>query len=126
MRRFVRLLAAAVLAAGVMGGVMGGAMSSASAETRQSGTWVGAVERHGNHYDYVGRACPVEVDICIAAVVRYRIAPSSREAALALPRVAGGHARLEGYLIAYGDREHQGVLVVHRVTPAPGPVPSPV
>ncbi len=120
MRRFVRLLAAMTLAAGVMGG----AMSSAAAQVRPTGTWVGAVERHGTHYDYVGRACPVEVDICIAAVVRYRIVPSSVQAALALPGVAGRNARIEAYLIAQGDREHQGFLVAHRVTPAPGPAPA--
>lgn len=122
MGRFMRLLAAMVLAAGVMGG----AMSSAAAEAQQSGKWVGAVERDRGHFDYVGRACPVEVEVCIAVVVRYRIVPTSRQAALALPRVAGGSAGLEGYLIAQGDQEHQGVLVVHRVTPAPSSGPSPV
>ena len=122
MRRFSRLLAGLVLAAGLMGG----AISPASAETRQVGTWVGAVERHGNHYDYVGRPCPVEVDFCIAALYRYRIVPTSRQAVLALPQVAGGTASLEGFLVPRGDRQHQGVLAVHRVTPAPEPAPPPV
>ena len=122
MRRFSKLLAALVLAVGLMGG----ATSPASAETRQYGTWVGTVESHGNHYDYVGRPCPVEVDVCIAAVYRYRIVPASRQAALALPEVAGGNASLEGFLITRGDRQHQGVLVVYRVTPAPDPAPTPV
>ncbi len=121
MRRCLRLLAGLVLAAGLLAG----AMSPASAETRQVGTWVGAVEAHGNHYDYVGRPCPVEVDVCIAAVYRYRIVPASRQAALALPAVAGGNASLEGFLTTRGARQHQGVLVVHRVTPAPGPAPTP-
>ncbi len=118
MRRISRLLVGLVLAAGLMGG----AVSPASAQTRPSGTWVGVVESHGNHFDYVGRPCPVEVDVCIAVVHRYRIAPVTGQALLALPGVAGGPASLEGYLITRGDRQHQGVLVVSRVTPAPGPV----
>ncbi len=115
MRRFSRLVAGLVLA----GGLMVGAMSPATAQTKQFGTWVGAVESHGRHYDYVGRPCPIEVDFCIAAIYRYRIVPANRQAALALPGVAGDNARLEGYLITRSDGQHQGVLVVHRVTPAP-------
>ncbi len=115
MRRFTRVLAGLVLAAGLTVG----ALSPAAAATQQYGTWVGAVEPHGHHYDYVGQPCPVEIDVCIAAIYSYRIAPVTRQAALALPGVAGGNARLEGYLIARSDGQHQGVLVVHRVTPVP-------
>ncbi len=122
MRRFSRLLAGLVLAAGVMGG----ALSPAAAESRQYGTWVGAVESHGSHYDYVGRPCPVEAESCIEVVTRYRIVPSSRQAVLALPGFAGGTARLEGFVLLRGDSQHQGDLVVRRVTPAPDPAPTPV
>ena len=120
MRRFSTLLAGLVLVVGLMAG----ATSPASAEIRQFGTWVGAVERHGDHFDYVGRPCPVEVDFCIAAVYRYRIVPASGQALLALPGVAGGTASLEGFLIPFGDGQHQGVLVVRRVTPAPVSPPA--
>ncbi|HVF15025.1 MAG TPA: hypothetical protein VM942_10520 [Acidimicrobiales bacterium] len=119
-RRILRLLVGVVMVAGVMSG----AMSSASARERQSGTWVGMVEPHGSHYDYVGRACPVEADFCIAMVVRYRIVPVTRQAAQALPGVAGGTASLEGSLVTRGDRQHNGTLFVERVVPAPPPSPT--
>ncbi|MCA1692807.1 MAG: hypothetical protein ABR540_15800 [Acidimicrobiales bacterium] len=101
------------------GGVMAGAMSTASAApARQSGTWVGVVEQHGNHFDYVGRPCPVEVEVCAAFVARYRIVPVSRAARQALPEVSGGTARLEGVLVTRGDRVHHGILFVAHVAPA--------
>ena len=118
LRRFMMLLAAMFVAATVTGG----AMASASADTRPAGNWVGTVEQHGSHYDYVGRACPVEVEICIAVEARYRIYPSTRQAAQALPTVAGGTANLEGYLLSRHDGAHSGFLIVSRVTPAPSPV----
>jgi len=102
---------------------MGGAMSSASAQTRQSGTWVGTVERHGSHFDYVGSPCPVETEVCIAIEVRYRIVPVTRQANQALPRVAGQSASLEGSLVSRSDRDHAGTLLVERVGPVPTPPP---
>jgi hypothetical protein len=106
------LLAAVVVAAGVTGGTVA---SASAAPTRQSGTWIGAIEQHGNHFDYVGRACPTEVEVCVAVEARYRITPITLEARQALPGAAGGPAELEGFLIDHHDRGHAGSLIVHRV-----------
>ncbi len=110
-RHLARFLVVIVLAAGVLVG----AGSPASAQARQRGTWVGAVEQHGAHYDYVGRPCPVEVEVCAAFVARYRIVPVTREAWRELPGAAGGTAALEGFLVTRADRVHHGVLFVYDV-----------
>ncbi len=111
MRRGTRVLAAAAL----VGALLIGMASPASAETREWGTWVGAVQHHGTHLDYVGRPCPVEVDICAAFIARYRIVPVTRQARAELADAAGGHVALEGFLVPRGDRGHQGVLFVYDV-----------
>lgn len=85
------------------------------------GTWRGVVEEHGGHFDYVGSPCPVESEVCIQAIYTYRIVPLTQQAARALPRVAGGGARLTGYLDPAGDEEHQGTLYVTRVGGAGSP-----
>ncbi|HEX2047190.1 MAG TPA: hypothetical protein VHF27_05465 [Acidimicrobiales bacterium] len=103
-----RLLAAVVLTAAVLTG----AATAASAESREWGTWVGRVERHGAHFDYVGRPCPVEAEVCAAFVARYRIVPLTREARTDLPAAAGGTATLEGFLVPRGDGTHHGLLFV--------------
>ncbi len=113
-RRFLMLLAAVCMAASVWGG----AVSSASAEAASpSEHWVGVIEQHGDHFDYVGRACPVEVDVCVAIEARYRIIPVTPEAAQVLPTVAGGTASVEGFLIAVQGGGHGGLLIAERVSP---------
>ena len=111
MRGLARFLAAMLLT----GVVLAGAATSASAETREWGTWVGTVERHGSHYDYVGRPCPVEAEVCAAFVARYRIVPITREARNDLAAAAGG--TLEGFLVPRGDGTHHGLLFVSDVGP---------
>ncbi len=113
MRALVRFLATMLLTAGVLAG----AATSASAETREWGTRVGTVERHGTHYDYVGRPCPVEAEVCAAFVARYRIVPLTREARNDLSAAAGGTATLVGFLVPRGDGTHQGLLFVSDVGP---------
>ncbi len=111
MRSVARVLAVVV----VTGGVLVGSASPASAQTRQWGTWVGAVEQHGAHLDYVGRPCPVEVEVCAAFVARYRIVPVTREARRQLPGAVGGTAALGGFLVPRGDGTHHGLLFVYDV-----------
>ena len=113
MRGLARFLAAMLLT----GVVLAGAATSASAETREWGTWVGTVERHGSHYDYVGSPCPVEAEVCAAFVARYRIIPITREARNDLAAAAGGTATLEGFLVPRGDGTHHGLLFVSDVGP---------
>jgi hypothetical protein len=108
------LLAAVCVAASVWGG----AVSPASAEAGvPSEHWIGAIEQHGDHFDYVGRSCPVEVEVCVAMEARYRIIPITDDAARALPTVAGGTASVEGFLITLRDSGHGGLLIAERVTP---------
>ena len=111
MRGLARFVAAMLLTVGVLAG----SATSASAETREWGTWVGAVEQHGSHFDYVGRPCPVEAEVCAAFVARYRIVPVTRQARAALPAAAGGTATLEGFLVLRGDGTHHGLLFVYDV-----------
>ena len=111
MRRGTRVLAAAAL----VGALLVGMASPASAETRERGTWVGAVERHGTHFDYVGRHCPIEAEVCAAFIARYRIIPVTRQARAELADAEGGHAALEGFLVPRGDRDHHGLLFVYDV-----------
>ncbi len=91
------------------------AASAQEAET-QTGTWKGIVVEDGGHFDYIGSPCPVQAEVCIQAIYTYRIVPLTRQAARALPRVAGGQARLTGYLDYTGGEDHQGTLYVWRVT----------
>lgn len=100
----------------LLAGVLGLAPAAIAQETTQKGTWHGMVEDHGDHFDYVGSPCPVQADYCIQVIVNYRIVPLTRQAAMALPRVAGKTAKLTGELDSTGDGEHQGTLYVRRVT----------
>jgi hypothetical protein len=93
-------------------------VGSAAAVERQSGTWAGQVVAHERHYDYEGSPCPVEAEQCIMIVVRYRIVAVTDQAREALPRVAGGAARLTGTLDSRSNGEHAGTLYVRRVRPA--------
>jgi hypothetical protein len=96
-------------------GTVAAGTAGAATQTVQTGTWVGQVERNGNHYDYVGRACPVEVEICVDILARYPIVPQTLQAWEALPRVAGGTARLTGSLVTVGDTSR---LLVREVSKA--------
>ena len=111
MKNLARVVAAVLLTAAVLAGTA----TTASAETRQFGTWVGAVEQHGSHFDYIGRPCPVEAEVCAAFVARYRIVPVTRQARAALPAAAGGTATLEGFLVLRSDGVHHGLLFVSDV-----------
>ncbi len=84
--------------------------------TQETGTWVGAVVPHGTHFDYVGRPCPVEAEVCAEFVARYLIVPTSRQALFALADVAGGEAALTGRLVTFSFGEHHGVLFVSAVS----------
>lgn len=89
----------------------------AAATTYESGTWQGRVERHGAHFDYEGAPCPIEQEICPLILVRFRIVPTTEQAAKALPKVDGKAARLTGYLDRTQDDTHFGTLYVKKVTP---------
>ncbi|HEV7864598.1 MAG TPA: hypothetical protein VGR20_17960 [Acidimicrobiia bacterium] len=124
-RGVYRIMATVALAATAFGG----AAVPAGATPGQDQTWVGQVEKHGRHYDYVGRSCPVEsTEPCPDYEVRYQIVPSSAQAARALPKVAGHRARLIGHRELVREPGHNGTLVVTEVQSrrAPGdPVESP-
>jgi hypothetical protein len=83
-------------------------------ERRQRKTWVGQVERHGRHYDYVGSPC-ADGEVCAQYIVRYRIVPTTRQAARGLRRAEGHSARLTGRLVSSREPDHQGRLMVSRV-----------
>lgn len=79
-------------------------------------TWVGRVEKHGRHYDYVGRSCPLEdTDPCPGYNVTYEIVPTTAQAARALPKVAGHRARLIGHRELVRQPGHNGTLMVSEV-----------
>jgi hypothetical protein len=73
--------------------------ATTASTTVKTGTWVGQVERNGDHFEYGGRACPIEEPVCIDIFVRYPIVPLTPQAARALPQVAGGTAKLLGSLV---------------------------
>jgi hypothetical protein len=122
-RRFCRIIGAVTVALGVTvaasagSGLVPGVARPAGAQTSgDDQTWVGRVERHGRHYDYIGRSCPAEeTDPCPDYAVRYQIVPSSTQAARALPRVAGHRARLIGHRELVREPGHNATLVVSEV-----------
>lgn len=94
---------------------LGGVAVPAAAAPEDERTWVGEVEKHGRHYDYIGSSCPLEdPEPCPDYSVRYQIVPTTPQAARALPKVAGSRARLTGYR---GIRRpgHNGSLMVSEV-----------
>lgn len=99
--RVVRVLLALTMVASLAFVTAGAA--GAATQTVKTGTWVGQVERNGGHFDYVGRACPIEERICIEILATYPIVPQTLQAYEALPQVAGGRARLQGSLVTVGD-----------------------
>jgi len=121
--RNARRAVSAALVALVLGGlatVPAQAAAPAPAASTQSGTWDGRVQRDGNHYDDVGRACPESVAICYDIVARYRIVPLTPAAARAVRRLSGGQARLTGHLGPAQDSKHTGTLFVRKAErPAP-------
>jgi hypothetical protein len=112
-RRFFTLLA--LLSIATLG--VTAPASATQASSLRYGTWEGQVERHGDHFDYVGLPCPIEEDICIQIIVHYRIVPLTSEAAKALPKVEGQRAQLEGALDSTSDGTHSGTLYVKKVIP---------
>ena len=94
----------------------GPAPSTEPATTQVSGTWVGQVEAHEDHFDYVGSPCPIEAEFCIQTISQYRLVPMTEQARKALPIVVGKQAKLQGNLYAADDGEHDGTLFVYRVT----------
>ena len=73
--------------------------ASAATKAAPDQTWIGQVQRHGNHFDYVAQPCPVGAGmLCANYVAHYRIVPLTAAAGRALQRVNGRQARLEGLL----------------------------
>ena len=114
--RLYRMAGAVALAATVGAGPFGGSVPTAGAAPGDEKTWVGDVEKHGRHYDYIGRACAIEdTDPCPDYEVRYEIVPTSTQAARALPKVAGHRARLIGHRELVRKPGHNGTLMVSEV-----------
>jgi hypothetical protein len=112
-RRFRQIAGAVTLA--VTASVCFGARVGAQT-TGDDQTWVGQIERHSRHYDYIGRSCPMEeTEPCPDYTVRYQIVPSSTQAARALPKVAGHRAKLIGHKELVREPGHNGTLVVSEV-----------
>lgn len=117
-------LVALALAVGV--GPWAGPVPPAGAMPDDEKTWVGDVERHGRHYDYIGRSCPIEqTDPCPDYIVKYEIVPTSTQAARALPKVSGHRARLIGHKEAVRKPGHSGTLMVSEVQSKEAP-PGPL
>jgi hypothetical protein len=108
-----RIAGAAVLVALTLGPA---AVRAGAQTTGDEKTWVGQVEKHGRHYDYIGRSCAVEdPDPCPDYTVKYQIVPASTQAARALPKVAGHRAKLIGHKELVREPGHNGTLVVSEV-----------
>ena len=111
LRRIVGVVALAVTAS-IVWPLTAGAQTTSNDDQ----TWVGQVERHGRRYDYIGRSCPLEdTDPCPDYTVRYRIVPTTTQAARALPRVAGHRARLIGHREVVREPGDNGTLLVSEV-----------
>jgi hypothetical protein len=123
--RVHRIMGAFAVAATVSLAAMtfGGPVTTAGAQTTgDDQTWVGQVEKHGRHYDYIGRSCPIESpDPCPDYTVRYQIVPTTTQAARALPKVAGHRARLIGHRELVREPGHNGTLVVNEVQSSRAP-----
>jgi hypothetical protein len=105
--------------------LMGLAVPAASAAPKPAPdqTWIGQVQRQGNHFDYVGQPCPVGVGmLCANYVANYRIVPLNAAAGRALRHLDGQQARLEGRLSPnQKPGPHNGTLSVHKVQAWPPP-----
>ncbi len=109
-----RLARYGVLMALVVGGLLFAPTAGAATQATPK-TWVGQVERHNGHFDYVGRPCAEQEDVCADYIAHHRIVPTTRQAERALRRAAGHHARLWGEFIATGVAGHTGTLRVSHV-----------
>jgi hypothetical protein len=74
----------------------------------------------------VGQSCPVDQgSVCAAAVVRYRINPTTPAAKAALKSFAGTTAVVWGDLRPAKDRKHNAMLKAKEISSGTGPsVPS--
>ena len=120
----IRVVRYSALLAVVLCGLVTG---PAGAETARPGaqSWLGQVQRHHGHFDYVGRPCPAQEDVCADYVAHYRIVPTTRQAEAGLRRAAGHWGRLWGELFPARDADHQGTLRVSLVQPRRSPPPPP-
>jgi hypothetical protein len=126
----VRLAVSASLVALIMGGL---AMTPARAATpaqavtpAQDETWLGQIQREGNQYAYVGRACPEQAEICYDILARYRIVALNPAAARSVRRLAGGQARLHAHLGPGQDQQHNGTHIVRKAERPKPPAPKTV
>jgi hypothetical protein len=90
------------------------------AAAHTSGTWTGQLARHGNHWDYVGSACPAGTPVCSMQVVHYRINPTTAGARAALQNFNGGTGSVTGQLRPANDRGHQGMLLAKVIVAGQG------
>jgi hypothetical protein len=113
----------AVVALAFTGLVAPAASAATASKPAADQVWIGQVQRHGNHFDYVGQPCPVGVGmLCANYVAHYRIVPLDAAAGRALRRVNGGQARLDGRLSPnQKPGPHNGTLAVHKVEAWPPP-----
>lgn len=108
-------LTATALGAGPASAAVGTAAPSKSSKTQ---TWIGQVQRHGGHFDYVGQPCPVGAGmLCANYVAHYHIVPQSPAVEKALRQVTGGQARIQARFSPKHDRTHQGTLLASAVAP---------
>jgi hypothetical protein len=121
--KYVAVLAVALT--GLAAPAASAATKPAASKPAQDQTWIGQVQRHGNHFDYVGQPCPVGAGmLCANYIAHYRIVPLNAAAGRALQGVNGRQARLEGLLTP--NRKpgpHNGTLKVHKVQAWPPPPP---
>jgi hypothetical protein len=108
-----RIAAAMALVALTLGPA---AVRAGAQTTGDEKSWIGQIEKHGRHYDYIGRPCALEdTDPCPDYTVRYQIVPTTTQAARALPKVAGHRAKLIGHKELVREPGHNGTLVVSEV-----------
>jgi hypothetical protein len=119
-------LLALVLVAGGPAGAASKAKKPKQPKPHASGVWVGQLERHGKHWDYVGQACPIDgLSVCAASVVRYRINPTTAEARAALKGFTGGSGGVWGDLRPAKDKGHRGMLNAKQISTAAKNPPTP-
>jgi hypothetical protein len=118
-----RLLAYAAAVAVALTGLAAPMASAATTKAAPDQVWIGQVQRHGSHFDYVGQPCPVGAGmLCANYVAHYRIVPIDAAAGRALRRLDGRQARLEGRLrSSQKPGPHNGTLSVHKVQAWPPP-----
>ncbi|MDQ1490888.1 MAG: hypothetical protein QOJ23_3402 [Actinomycetota bacterium] len=118
-------LLAVVLAAGGPAAAASKAKKPKPPKPHVTGVWVGRLERHGSHWDYVGQGCPIDTQICAASVVHYRINPTTPQARNALKNYAGGSGGVWGTLLPANDKVHQGALNATQIATEATIPPSP-